>query len=161
MIYRIIRQLILLIILLLSQPLLMLAQVNQTTQTFHDFLDSLQAAPKQGQGNIIIKQDTRLFNSVLRLNDINSKKKGVAGYRINLFTVWAKGGGRSKAEAEKLRFMAAFEDIPAYTIWDPPRFIIYVGDFYTRSDAEKALQKIHKLFPKAFVRVARVRAPDI
>ena len=160
MIFRVVRQPILLLILLLSQPLLMLAQVNLTTQPFRDFLASLQSAPKQGQGNITIKQDTRLLNQALRLNDINSKKKGVAGYRINIFTSWGRDG-RAKMNAENSRFVAAFENIQTYPTYDSPRWIIYVGDFYSRSEAEKALQMIKKLFPKAFVRVARVRAPDI
>ena len=160
MIYRVARQPILLSILLLSQPLLMLAQVNQTTQTFRDFLDNLQSAPKQGQGNIIIRQDTRLINQALRLNDINSKKKGVAGYRINIFAGWGKDA-RAKMNTEKTRFVAAFENIQPYPIYDEPRWVLYVGDFYSRSEAEKALQMIKKLFPKAFVRIARVKAPDI
>ncbi len=160
MIYRVVRQAIIVIILLLSQPLLVLAQVNQTTQPFRDFLTSLQSTPKPGQGNITINQDTRLIDQALRLNDIDRKKKGVAGYRINIFTSWGRDA-RAKMNTENSRFVAAFENIQTYPIYDAPRWIIYVGDFYSRSEAEKALQTIKKLFPKAFVRVARVRAPDI
>lgn len=62
--------------------------------------------------------------------------------------------------AENSRFVASFENIQTYPDYDPPWWKIYVGDFYTRSEAEKVKQMIIKQFPKSFVRVARVRTPD-
>jgi hypothetical protein len=160
MIFRVVRLPALLFILLISQPLLMLAQENQPSQAFRDFIANLQTPPNQGQGSITIHQDSRLIGQAVRLNDINSKKKGVAGYRINLFTATGKDG-RAKMLAENSRFVASYEYIQTYPEYDPPRWKIYVGDFYTRSAAEKVLQMIHKQFPKAYVRIARVRTPDI
>jgi hypothetical protein len=96
----------------------------------------------------------------MRLNLTNSEKKGLAGYRINIFTAWGKDA-RTKMLAENSRFVASFESVQTYPVYDPPRWIIYVGDFYSRSDAEKVLQMIHKQFPKAFVRVARVKTPNL
>jgi len=148
------------ILLFFSQSIFLLAQENQTILAFRDFLNNLQTAPSPGQGTIVIHQDSRLINQSIRLNNINSKKIGVAGYRINIYTGWGKDS-RTKGDAENARFIAAFENIQTYSIYDPPRWVVYAGDFYTRSEAEKALQKIHKLYPKAFVRVARVKMPDL
>jgi hypothetical protein len=155
-----VRQHVLLFILLISQPMLMLAQENQTTQAFHDFLTNLQSTPKSGEGSITIRQDTRLIYQAVRLNEINSKKKGVAGYRIKIFSSSGKDS-RTKMLAELSRFVGAFETVQTYPEYDPPWWKIYVGDFYSRSQAEKVKQMIIKQFPKAFVRVARVKIPDL
>ena len=138
----------------------MLAQENQSTQPFRDFLANLQATPKAGQGNIVVRQDSRLIDQAVRLNDINSKKKGIAGYKIKIFAASGKDA-KNKMIAENLRFVKTFENIQTYLDYDAPWFRIYVGDFYSRSEAEKVKQMIIKQFPKAFVRVARVKTPDI
>ena len=138
----------------------MLAQENQNPQPFRDFLTNLQTPPKAGEGNISIRQDSRLIDQAIRLNDINSKKKGIAGYKIKIFAASGKDA-RTKMVAENLRFVKAFENLQTYLDYDPPWFRIYVGDFYSRSEAEKVKQMIIKQFPKAFVRVARVKTPDI
>jgi hypothetical protein len=160
MIFRLVRKHVLFFILLISQPLLMFAQENQPTQAFLDFLTNLQLPPKPGEGNITIHQDARLTEQVERLNETNSQKKGLAGFRINIFTAWGKDA-RTKMLSENSRFVASYENIQTYPSYDPPRWIIYVGDFYTRSAAEKVRQMIIKQFPKSFVRAARVKAPDI
>jgi SPOR domain len=160
MIFRVVRQHVIFIVLLISQPLLMLAQENLPAQPFRDFLSSLQSAPKPGEGNIIIHQDSRLVDEIVRLNESNSKKIGIAGYRIKIFSASGKDG-KTKMLAELSRFVASFESVQTYPEYDPPWWKIYVGDFYTRSQAEKVKQMIIKQFPKSFVRVARVIAPDI
>jgi len=160
MIFRVVRQFILLLILLISQPLLMLAQENQSTQPFRDFIANLQAAPKSGEGTIVVRQDSRLIEQAVRLNNINSKKKGIAGYKIKIFAASGKDA-RTKWVAENLRFVKTFENLQTYPDYDPPWYRIYVGDFYSRSEAEKVKQMISKQFPKAFVRVSRVKTPDI
>ena len=160
MILRRARQYVLFLILFVSQPLLMFSQESQSTQPFHDFLTNLQAVPKAGEGKIVIHQDNRLIDQAIRLNAINSKKKGVAGYKIKIFAASGKDA-KNKMIAENLRFVKTFENIQTYLDYDAPWFRIYVGDFYSRSEAEKVKQMIIKQFPKAFVRVARVKTPDI
>jgi hypothetical protein len=160
MIFRVVRQHALLFILLISQPLLMFAQENQPSQAFRDFLNSLQSAPRLGQGSITIHQDSRLIDQAVRLNDINSRKKGIAGYRIKIFSAQGKDA-RTKMLGDLSRFVGSFESIQTYPGYEAPWWNIYIGDFYTRSEAEKVLQMIHKQFPKAYVRVARVRTPDL
>jgi len=108
----------------------------------------------------LIHQDNRLIDQSIRLNSINSKKKGVAGYKIKIFAASGKDA-KNKMIAENLRFVKTFENIQTYLDYDAPWFRIYVGDFYNRSEAEKVKQMIIKQFPKAFVRVSRVKTPDI
>jgi len=158
MIFRVVRQHVLLFVLLISQPLLMFAQENLTTQAFREFLTNLQSAPRQGEGNITIHQDARLVNQAVRLNETNYKKKGIAGYRIKIFSASGKDA-KTKMLAENSRFVASFETIQTYPEYDAPWWKIYVGDFYTQTEAEKVKQMIIKQFPKAFVRVARVKTP--
>ena len=160
MIFRVVRQHVIFFLLLISQPLMLPAQENQSTQPFRDFYSNLQSAPKPGEGNITIQQDARLVDQALRLNETNRKKKGIAGYRIKIFSASGKDA-RAKMVAENSRFVASFENIQTYPDYDPPWFKIYVGDFYTRSEAEKVKQMIIKQFPKSFVRVARVKTPDL
>jgi len=136
------------------------AQDPQVAQSFHKFLDTLQAPSGNGSGTIAIRQDSRIVDHIISFNETFNQKKGIPGYRILIF--FASGrDARAKMRAENDRFVKLYENVLTYWDYDPPYFKIYVGDFHTRSEAEKFKQEIMGHFPKAFVRPARLKVPDL
>jgi hypothetical protein len=136
------------------------AQVKPVPQTFQDFLHLLQKPASAGQGLIVIRQDPRLVEQVIAMNEANYALKSIPGYRIRIFSA-AGHEAKQKMTAEYTRFVKNYEDITPYIEYDPPYWKIYVGDFISRSEAEQAKQKIIGQFPTAFVRVARIKVPDV
>ena len=98
------------------------------------------------QGNISIKQDKRItalldIKKTINKNDVDSER-----YKIQVYS-----GHRSGAQDAETEFN------DSYTEWEPsmqyetPNFKIWIGNFRTRLEADRALKKIKKEFPSAFI----------
>ena len=80
----------------------------------------------------------------------NRLKKGIPGYRIQIFSL-AGQTARAKAEETRKNFMRNFPDIETYWGYQQPNWEVFVGDFRTKNEALCARKKIEKLFPRAFI----------
>ena len=79
-----------------------------------------------------------------------NRKKRMSGYRIRIFFD-NKQNSRGASEAAMRRFQGAFPGIPAYRSFTSPHFKVTVGDFRTKSEALRLLQRVKGMFPSAFI----------
>jgi hypothetical protein len=111
-------------------------------------------------GKVTIVQD----NSITKLIDKHlyeeSKRKGIAGFRIRIYSNSGKqaytDGPRVQAE-----FISKHEGVKTYYIFDSPFYLLYVGDFRTHSDAMKFLKTIEGQYPDAFIVRTRINYPEL
>ncbi|MCL1850510.1 MAG: SPOR domain-containing protein [Bacteroidetes bacterium] len=82
--------------------------------------------------------------------DVWKKIKKIEGFRIQITSF---SGINSKTSIENVakQFKQLFPDIPCYTTYSEPNFRLRVGNFRTKIEAYKALQKIVPSFTGAFV----------
>ena len=82
---------------------------------------------------------------------VNSKVRGVPGYRIRIFS---ESGIGAKEEQQRIRasFLSEFPEIDAYYKYDEPYFKVYVGDCRSRSEALKLYDLIEDKFPNPIIR---------
>lgn len=99
---------------------------------------------------VIIHQDPRVESLLARYMDLTRQKKGMEGYRIQIF----HGTGneaRNKARAMQSRFMTQFPEIACYLLYQEPYFKVRVGDFRNRVEAYQVYRKITENYPDAFL----------
>lgn len=82
------------------------------------------------------------------------------GYRIRIFFDNKQDARNASLESE-MRFCRLFPGYNTYRTFQNPFFKVTVGDFRTKVDAQKALQKIVKVFPSAFIVKEKMRFPVI
>lgn len=72
------------------------------------------------------------------------------GYRIQLFM---ESGNTALEKAEKVieTFEDKYSNIPAYITFGEPYYRVRIGDFRTRLEAVKFLNKIQRTYPQAWV----------
>jgi ribosomal protein L19E len=89
-----------------------------------------------------------------------SKKKGIAGYRIRVFS---DSGSRARKDGENTMagFMQKYDNIKTYFFFDTPFYRLYVGDFRTLSEALKCLKSIESDYPDAFIVRSRINYPSL
>ena len=80
----------------------------------------------------------------------SNRKKRMSGYRIRIFFD-NKQNSRGASEAAMRRFQGAFPGIPTYRSFTSPHFKVTVGDFRTKSEALRLLQRVKGMFPSAFI----------
>jgi hypothetical protein len=70
---------------------------------------------------------------------------------VNLFKIQVYSGTRSGAETSKQDFLNVFNEWPVSMEFDSPNTKIWVGNFRSRLEADKALLKIKKKYHNAFI----------
>jgi len=70
---------------------------------------------------------------------------------VNLYKIQIYSGTRSGAENAKENFLFSFGEWPVSMEFDSPNTKIWVGNFGSRLEADKALLKIKKKYTNAFI----------
>ncbi len=89
------------------------------------------------------KNDKRIETLVKRYN----KTHEIRGYRIQIIS----SSKKDHAKKAKSKFASRHQSIQAHEIYQQPFFIIKVGDFLTKIEAEKFHREIEDDFPSSFV----------
>jgi len=110
----------------------------------------------QNQDSIPVPDYSNLYHgdaridSVLRLNYMQNKKyPTIPGYRIQIY----KGSGNNaldKALEVKSRFEQRYGGVKAYVTFNEPYYRVRVGDFRSRLDAIRFLDRIKHRYPLAW-----------
>ena len=138
---------------------LSLFMTGVAAQQSQDILTRLETTGSSG-GRVTIHEEDgirELFNLHLQQQ---KALNGIKGYRI----VISRGSGQQAREAaNKTRagFISKYEDTKCYIVFENPFYVVYVGDFRTKSDALRFSQMIDKDYPDAFItRDITIAFPD-
>ena len=112
-----------------------------------------------GEGNITLNQPSQMEQGYAKYVGSNKDKKR-NGYRIRLFFD-NKQSARVESEELEKAFQQQFPLIPTYRSYTNPFFKLVVGDYRTKSDAIKELQKILPFYPQAIVVKESIYFPAI
>ncbi len=84
----------------------------------------------------------------------------IPGYRIQIFM---ESGNQALSDCENVEqeFMGKYEGVSTYITFSAPYYRVRVGDFRTRLEAEKFLQKIDRKYPNAWVIKDEINLPDL
>ncbi len=75
------------------------------------------------------------------------------GYRVKIHF----SADKSKAREAQSKFASKYGDVPSYEDYQQPNFVINVGDFKTKLEAQELLKMIKSDFPYAFIVKSKVR----
>lgn len=136
------------ILCILTLGLSSFAQSGRTTVRQDDPLESLREKEYNGQVSIFL--DSLLEENYKKHLVSNSKNRGIAGYRVRIFSDTGRG---AKDNQKRLRasFLSLYPDVKTYSEYEGSYFKIYVGDYRTKNEAILLLERIKKNFPDAFV----------
>jgi hypothetical protein len=110
-------------------------------------------------GKITIIQDKDIVTLIDKHLLEESKRKGISGYRIRIFSN-SGPGARQQGEIINAGFIGKYEGINTYFIFDSPFYLLYIGDFRTKSDAMKFYQLIEYEFQEdAFIVQSKINYP--
>ncbi len=111
-------------------------------------------------GSLEIKSDPRIDSLVLLHVEHNSLHQTFPGYRVQILMA-AGNDALEQAEEVIIEFEEDYPDIPAYLTFGEPNYRIRVGDFRTRLEAEKFLQRISRKYPGAWVTQDNISFPRL
>ncbi len=92
--------------------------------------------------------------------DVVSRHPGMPGYRVHLYM---DSGNRARLNTrkEQANFEDIYPDVNAYIVYEEPYFKLRAGDFRTRVDARRFLEKIRSDYSAAYIVVDRINYPEL
>lgn len=97
---------------------------------------------QEEKSSVIIEQDEK----ITKLMDMKKDPETNQLYKIQIYS-----GRRSGAESAMNEFRNMFSDWPARMEYNTPYYNIQIGNFRSRLEADRALIKIKKKYPNAFI----------
>lgn len=94
------------------------------------------------EGTVYVDQDSDIDKLLEYKKDLKT---------VNLYKIQVYSGSRSGAEASKQSFLNSFNEWPVSMEFDSPNTKIWVGNFRSRLEADKALLKIKTKYHNAFI----------
>ena len=111
------------------------------------------------EADVNVRQSQEIMNS-MRAHVGSNAKRTMNGYRVRIFFD-NKQTARVESEETLKRFESMYHDVVAYRTYANPYFKVTVGDFRTRSEAVKLLERIKVAFPSAFVVKENIEFPVV
>lgn len=94
------------------------------------------------QGDVSINQDHKISQLLDLKKEMNKEEMN---YKIQIYN-----GDRPGAENARKEFRGNFSDWASSIEYESPNFKIWVGNFRTKLEADRALKTIQTKFPSAF-----------
>ncbi|MCT4628989.1 SPOR domain-containing protein [Winogradskyella sp.] len=95
------------------------------------------------QAEVNVEQDSDIDKLLEYKKDTKTNKV----YKIQVF----QSVDPDKAEREKSNFLNLYEEWPVEIVWNTPNYKVWVGNFTTRLEADRALAKIKKEYMYAII----------
>ena len=98
------------------------------------------------QGQTTINQDKNITHLLNLKKELNKDEDTSDRYKIQIFS-----GNRAGANKALVDFRKLYRDWRSIDMFEPPNFKVWIGNFRTRLEADRALKRIKKNFPSAFI----------
>ncbi len=114
----------------------------------------------QTPGKVTITQKDDIVKLIDKHLYEESKKKGISGYRIRIYS---NSGKQAYTDCPRIQaeFASSHKGIETYYKFDSPFHLLYVGDFRTQSNAMKFLKSIEHEYPDAFIVRTKIVYPAL
>ena len=109
--------------------------------------------------NVTVQQPSQV-SQALQVQTARNAGKMFYGFRIRIYYDHRQTSRGESASCEN-RFRSLFPSYPCYRTYSNPNFKVTVGDFRTRTEAEKALRVIREYFADAAIVKESFRYPSL
>ena len=135
------------------------AHAVDTTLAGQDIFRVVKAVTVPSKADVVVNQ-TPAVEASMRRQVQSNKERTMSGYRVRIFFD-NKQTARVESEETLKKFERLYHDVVAYRTYANPYFKVTVGDFRTRSEAVKLLERIRHDFPSAFVVKENISFPVV
>ncbi|GAL66267.1 SPOR domain-containing protein [Jejuia pallidilutea] len=98
------------------------------------------------EGKVTINQDDRIKELLELKKEMNRNETDSRRYKIQVYS-----GNRGGAQDAQKDFADTFAQWRPVMHYETPNFKVWAGNFSTRLEADRALKKIKRKFPAAFI----------
>jgi hypothetical protein len=108
---------------------------------------------KENSGVVIIKD--KKIDDLIK-NKSNIRRISTAGYRVQIYFSTDK----DKVQDLRMKFIKQYPKMETYITFDAPNYILRVGDFTEKNDAERFKKEIFREYPENFILKTAINVPN-
>ena len=108
---------------------------------------------KENSGVVIIKD--KKIDDLIK-NKSNIRRVSTAGYRVQIYFSTDK----DKVQELRMKFIKQYPKMETYITFDAPNYILRVGDFTEKNDAERFKKEIFRDYPENFIIKTAINVPN-
>ena len=108
---------------------------------------------KENSGVVIIKD--KKIDDLIK-NKRNIRRISTAGYRVQIYFSTDK----DKVQDLRMKFIKQYPKMETYITFDAPNYILRVGDFTEKNDAERFKKEIFREYPENFILKTAINVPN-
>jgi len=108
---------------------------------------------KENSGVVIIKD--KKIDDLIK-NKSNIRRISTAGYRVQIYFSTDK----DKVQDLRMKFIKQYPKMETYITFDAPNYILRVGDFTGKNDAERFKKEIFREYPENFILKTAINVPN-
>jgi len=108
---------------------------------------------KENSGVVIIK-DKKIDDLIKSKSNI--RRISTAGYRVQIYFSTDK----DKVQDLRMKFIKQYPKMETYITFDAPNYILRVGDFTEKNDAERFKKEIFREYPENFILKTAINVPN-
>ncbi|MBW6497101.1 MAG: SPOR domain-containing protein [Bacteroidales bacterium] len=107
---------------------------------------------------VSVRQNPQIEQLMRAHKEVVSRERGINGFRVQIYS---DSGNQSKLRTQRRQadFDAKYPGVASYVVYDAPDFKLRVGDFRTRLDARRFLEKIARDYEGAYIVVDMINYP--
>ena len=121
---------------------------------FLSFSNILLSQDKKENTGVVIIKDKKIDDLIK--NKSNMRRVTTAGYRVQLFFSTDK----EKVNEIRMKFIKQYPKMETYITFDAPNYILRVGDFTEKNDAERFKKEIFREYPENFILKTAINVPN-
>ena len=108
---------------------------------------------KENSGVVIIKD--KKIDDLIK-NKSNIRRISTAGYRVQIYF----NTDKDKVQDLRMKFIKQYPKMESYITFDAPNYILRVGDFTEKNDAERFKKEIFREYPENFILKTAINVPN-
>lgn len=107
---------------------------------------------------VSVRQSPQIEQLMRAHKEVVARERGISGFRVQ---VYSDSGNQSKLRTQRRKadFDAKYPGVASYVVYDAPDFKLRVGNFRTRLDARRFLEKIARDYEGAYIVVDMINYP--
>lgn len=121
---------------------------------FLSFSNILFSQDKKENSGVVIIKDKKIDDLIK--NKSNVRRVSTAGYRLQIFFSTDK----DKVNEIRMKFIKKYPKMETYITFDAPNYILRVGDFTEKNDAERFKKEIFREYPENFIIKTAINVPN-
>jgi hypothetical protein len=108
----------------------------------------------QQSGTVQVIKDPQIDSLIARRLVLSraASKTGTSGFRVQIFS----GPDRKNAYTVQTKFKSLYPNIRSYVSYNQPNYRVRVGDFRTRLEAQKTINKLKRHYQTLFIFPERI-----